>query len=152
MRVHCGRLSAADPRPQLVSCALSSGDIHSAGFSAPGSLPDTQDGSTGDRRAVPTEGTTMTTKLELVPDPPARPPLILHRPYRGARTLIRVRRWASARFARFRAEERGAVTAEYAIVILAAVAFAGLLVAILQSSEIRAMLVQLVENALGTGE
>ncbi|MCW2289737.1 uncharacterized protein DUF4244 [Leucobacter luti] len=94
----------------------------------------------------------MTTKLELVPDPPARPPLILQRPYRGARTLIRVRGWASARFARFRAEERGAVTAEYAIVILAAVAFAGLLVAILQSSEIRAMLVQLVENALGTGE
>ncbi|MFA5606115.1 MAG: DUF4244 domain-containing protein [Leucobacter sp.] len=32
---------------------------------------------------------------------------------------------------------------------LAAVAFAGLLVAIMRSSEIRAMLVQLVENALG---
>lgn len=46
-------------------------------------------------------------------------------------------------------EERGAVTAEYAIVIMAAVAFAGLLVAILRSDEIRAMLVQLVENALG---
>lgn len=47
-------------------------------------------------------------------------------------------------------DERGAVTAEYAIVIMAAVAFAGLLVAIMRSSEIRAMLVQLVENALGT--
>lgn len=47
------------------------------------------------------------------------------------------------------ADERGAVTAEYAIVIMAAVAFAGLLVAIMRSSEIRAMLVQLVENALG---
>lgn len=46
------------------------------------------------------------------------------------------------------ADERGAVTAEYAIVIMAAVAFA-LLVAIMRSSEIRAMLVQLVENALG---
>ena len=46
-------------------------------------------------------------------------------------------------------DERGAVTAEYAIVIMAAVAFAGLLVAIMRSSEIRAMLVRLVENALG---
>lgn len=46
-------------------------------------------------------------------------------------------------------DERGAVTAEYAIVIMAAVAFAGLLVAIMRSSEIRALLVQLVENALG---
>ncbi len=48
-------------------------------------------------------------------------------------------------------DERGAVTAEYAIVIMAAVAFAGLLVAIMRSSEIRAMLVELVENALGAG-
>lgn len=48
------------------------------------------------------------------------------------------------------ADENGAVTAEYAIVIMAAVAFAGLLVAIMRSSEIRAMLVQLVENALGS--
>ena len=47
--------------------------------------------------------------------------------------------------------ERGAVTAEYAIVIMAAVAFAGLLVAIMRSDEVRAMLVKLVENALGTG-
>lgn len=45
--------------------------------------------------------------------------------------------------------ERGAVTAEYAIVILAAVAFAGLLVAIMRSGEIREMLVGLVQNALG---
>nr|WP_029746662.1 DUF4244 domain-containing protein [Leucobacter chironomi] len=48
-------------------------------------------------------------------------------------------------------DERGAITAEYAVVILAAVAFAGLLVAIMRSAEIRAMLVQLVENALGSG-
>ena len=46
--------------------------------------------------------------------------------------------------------ERGAVTAEYAIVIMAAVAFAGLLVAIMRSGEIRAMLVELVQNALGS--
>ena len=47
-------------------------------------------------------------------------------------------------------DERGAVTAEYAIVIMAAVAFAGLLVAIMRSGEIRAMLVDLVQNALGS--
>ena len=45
-------------------------------------------------------------------------------------------------------DEHGAVTAEYAIIIMAAVAFAGLLVAIMRSGEIRGMLVQLVENAL----
>lgn len=45
-------------------------------------------------------------------------------------------------------DERGAVTAEYAIIIMAAVAFAGVLVAIMRSPEIRAMLVKLVEDAL----
>ncbi|QBE50240.1 DUF4244 domain-containing protein [Leucobacter triazinivorans] len=58
---------------------------------------------------------------------------------------------AAIRFARRLGEDRGAVTAEYAIVIMAAVAFAGLLVAIMRSEEIRAMLVRLVENALGAG-
>lgn len=47
-------------------------------------------------------------------------------------------------------QDRGAVTAEYAVVILAAVAFAGLLVAILRSGEIRSMLVDLVQNALSS--
>ncbi len=61
------------------------------------------------------------------------------------------RRWAATRLRRLLDDERGAVTAEYAIVIMAAVAFAGLLVAIMRSEEIRAMLVRLVENALGTG-
>lgn len=50
--------------------------------------------------------------------------------------------------ARLSQDERGAVTAEYAIIIMAAVAFAGVLVAIMRSPEIRAMLVKLVENAL----
>ncbi|MHA3682980.1 DUF4244 domain-containing protein [Leucobacter sp. HY1910] len=54
-----------------------------------------------------------------------------------------------SRVARASLDDDGAVTAEYAIVIMAAVAFAGLLVAILRSAEIRAMLVQLVEDALG---
>lgn len=48
------------------------------------------------------------------------------------------------------AEDRGAVTAEYALVIMAAVAFAGLLVAIMRSGEIRQMLVDLVQNALAS--
>lgn len=108
-----------------------------------------------------------TTTLHLVPEPqeaaprePRRRGLLQRGTPRRLRTqrrrgaagrvpapLITIRRVAG-RFAR---EERGAVTAEYAIVILAAVAFAGLLVAIMQSAEIRAMLVQLVENALGSG-
>lgn len=47
--------------------------------------------------------------------------------------------------------EEGASTAEYGIVMLAAVGFAGLLVAILKSDEIRGMLVDMVRNALATG-
>ena len=43
------------------------------------------------------------------------------------------------------------VPAEYGIVMLAAVGFAGLLVAILKSDEIRGMLVDMVKNALATG-
>lgn len=45
-------------------------------------------------------------------------------------------------------DERGASTAEYAIVTLAAVAFAGLLVAVLRSGEVRGMLADIVERAL----
>ncbi|MGO2111028.1 MAG: DUF4244 domain-containing protein [Pseudoclavibacter sp.] len=45
-------------------------------------------------------------------------------------------------------DERGAETAEYAIATMAAVAFAGLLVAIMQSDTVRAMLEDLVERAL----
>lgn len=48
------------------------------------------------------------------------------------------------------ADDRGAVTAEYALVIMAAVAFAGLLIVILRSEEVRAMLVSLVQGALGS--
>ncbi|QNE45850.1 DUF4244 domain-containing protein [Glaciihabitans sp. INWT7] len=45
-------------------------------------------------------------------------------------------------------EEDGAATAEYAIATLAAVGFAGLLVAILRSDEVRGMLTELVHRAL----
>lgn len=48
-------------------------------------------------------------------------------------------------------EETGAATAEYAIVTLAAVAFAGLLVAILRSDEVRGLLLGVVQHALSFG-
>ena len=43
---------------------------------------------------------------------------------------------------------RGAVTAEYAIATMAAVAFAGLLVVIMRSEEVRQILLELVRSAL----
>jgi hypothetical protein len=50
-----------------------------------------------------------------------------------------------------RADERGAATAEYAITIMAAVGFAGVLVVILRSGEVQAMLTGLVTRALSVG-
>lgn len=47
--------------------------------------------------------------------------------------------------------EEGAATAEYAITIMAAVGFAGLLVVIMKSDEVRGMLTDLVRNALSFG-
>jgi Flp pilus assembly pilin Flp len=47
-------------------------------------------------------------------------------------------------------DERGAATAEYAIVIMAAVGFAGLLVVILRSGEVQAILTDLVQRALNS--
>jgi Flp pilus assembly pilin Flp len=44
--------------------------------------------------------------------------------------------------------ETGAATAEYAIATMAAVGFAGLLVVIMRSDEVRGMLTELVRNAL----
>lgn len=44
--------------------------------------------------------------------------------------------------------ERGAATAEYAVATLAAVGFAGLLVIILRSDEVRGMLTEVVRQAL----
>ena len=46
--------------------------------------------------------------------------------------------------------DEGAVTAEYAVVIMGAVAFAGVLVAIMRSGEVRAFLLNLVEQALSS--
>ncbi len=52
--------------------------------------------------------------------------------------------------ARIRRDD-GAATAEYAITIMAAVAFAGLLVVIMRSGEVQQILTDLVRNALGAG-
>ena len=45
-------------------------------------------------------------------------------------------------------DDTGAATAEYAITIMAAVGFAGLLVVILRSGEVQGMLTDLVHRAL----
>ncbi|WIB61987.1 DUF4244 domain-containing protein [Curtobacterium sp. MCLR17_007] len=47
-----------------------------------------------------------------------------------------------------RADDRGSATAEYAVVILAAVAFAGVLVAVMRSGEVQSILTDLVRGAL----
>lgn len=62
---------------------------------------------------------------------------------RPARFVRRVRRTVSS--------DAGMATAEYAIVTLAAVGFAGLMVLILQSGEVRGMLMALIQRALSFG-
>jgi hypothetical protein len=47
--------------------------------------------------------------------------------------------------------EAGSVTAEYAVATMAAVGFAGLLVVILRSDEVRGILTDLIRNALALG-
>ena len=46
-------------------------------------------------------------------------------------------------------KDEGLITAEYAIATLAAVAFAGLLVLVLRSDEVKVMLFQMITRALG---
>ena len=50
-----------------------------------------------------------------------------------------------------RPRDDGSVTAEYAVATMAAVGFAGLLVVILRSDEVRGILTELVRNALTGG-
>ncbi len=57
------------------------------------------------------------------------------------------RRWEGAVRSRL-AGDRGSATAEYAVVILAAVAFAGVLVAVMRSGEVQQVLTDLVRGAL----
>lgn len=56
---------------------------------------------------------------------------------------------AQRRFVRsLLADDAGAATAEYAVATMAAVAFAGLLVVIMRSDEVRGILTDLVRRAL----
>lgn len=48
-------------------------------------------------------------------------------------------------------DEAGAATAEYVVATMAAVGFAGLLIVILRSDEVRGMLTDLVSRALSIG-
>lgn len=57
-------------------------------------------------------------------------------------------RRAARLFADLRSDDTGAATAEYAIATMAAVAFAGLLVVIMRSDEVRGILTDLVRRAL----
>ena len=65
-------------------------------------------------------------------------------------TRERLRRAGRRMKARLR-HDRGAATAEYAITILAAVGFAGVLVALLKGDEVKAILSDLVHRALSGG-
>ena len=75
---------------------------------------------------------------------------MMHPLDRGQKAGRRTSRRACNLFTRI-AGETGAATAEYAIVTLAAVAFAGLLVAILRSDEVRSLLLGVVQRALSLG-
>lgn len=61
-----------------------------------------------------------------------------------------LQRWRNlrSRFHSMEHHDTGAATAEYAIATLAAVGFAGLLVVILRSDQVRGMLTDLIERAL----
>lgn len=81
--------------------------------------------------------------------PPRQSRNFIHRWWRKAkRRWLLLRNRLRARVLHTGGDESGAVTAEYAIIIMAGVAFAGLLVAIIRSPEVRGMLVQLVQDAL----
>jgi len=64
---------------------------------------------------------------------------------------IRLRAARVARLLRRNRSDEGAATAEYAIATMAAVGFAGLLVIIMRSDEVRGILTDLVRRALSFG-
>jgi len=88
-----------------------------------------------------TSPTTPTTAADRT-FPPVPVPVAVPAAGRAGRASRTRRRWLS---------EDGAATAEYAIVIMAAVGFAGLLVVIMRSDEVRGVLSDLVRSALSVG-
>ena len=71
--------------------------------------------------------------------PPARPARARHR------GRSRFCRW---KLTLFRARERGMTTAEYAIGTIAAASFAGLLIKLVSSDEVRTLLLDVITSAL----
>jgi Flp pilus assembly pilin Flp len=69
-------------------------------------------------------------------------------PFRPHRPEADVAPLTTARAGALFLDDRGAATAEYAIATMAAVAFAGLLVVIMRSDEVRGILTDLVRRAL----
>ena len=63
-------------------------------------------------------------------------------------TLPTLTRRRAERLFRCDTDDAGAATAEYAIATMAAVAFAGLLVVIMRSDEVRGILTDLIRRAL----
>lgn len=77
-------------------------------------------------------------------------------PTAGRTTAVRAaagpgRGSARGRRSRLLRDDDGAATAEFAVVTMAAVGFAGLLVVILRSDEVRQILTDLVRDALSVG-
>ncbi len=69
------------------------------------------------------------------------------------KVMHRARERGAVLLARVRGEdpEAGLATAEYAVATIAAVGFAGLLIAILKSGEVREMLLGIIQRALSIG-
>lgn len=75
-------------------------------------------------------------------------PIRHRRPRRPRARRMVIPPLTSRRAASLFADETGAATAEYAIATMAAVAFAGMLVVIMRSDEVRGILEDLVRRAL----
>ncbi len=107
--------------------------------------------------------TTMTTMTSTIAAPgrPASCPTATNgvlrerarRERHGTARLVRLAARARARWARtvVHGRDAGLATAEYAVVLIAAVGFAGLLLVILTSGEVRGLLLGLVQKALAVG-
>ena len=94
-----------------------------------------------------TDGATLTPAPHVATASPPLPAPPRSAPPRGPGARLRSR-WRSAVRG---CADAGLATAEYAVVLIAAVGFAGLLVVILSSDEVRQTLLGLVQQALSVG-
>lgn len=91
----------------------------------------------------------MKTETLSSPTPTAEPFANIQEIFPGASARGSAQPWNET--VRLRQSELGMATAEYAIATLAAVGFAGLLVVILRSDEVRGFLLTIIRNALNLG-